>query len=109
MGVMDAARALRDARRRAGLSQQQLADLAATSQATISAYESGRKQPTVATMSRLLAATGERLRTEPGVVVRAPSRRELERRGRILRQVVEFAETFPFRRAAELGYPRLRG
>jgi len=104
---MNAAASLRDARTRAGLSQAQLADRAGTSQATISAYESGRKQPTVATMSRLLAASGARLRTEPGLVVRTPSRRELERRGRILRQVVDFAETFPFRRAADLRYPRL--
>jgi transcriptional regulator with XRE-family HTH domain len=101
------ARTLRDARRRAGLSQQRLADRAGTSQATISAYESGRKQPTVATMSRLLAATGTRLRTEAGLALRTPTRSELERRGQILREVLDLAQSLPFQRTEELRYPRI--
>ena len=53
---MDAAASLRDARRRAGLTQAELARRAGTSQATISAYEHGRKEPSVETLGRLLAA-----------------------------------------------------
>lgn len=61
---MDAGRTLRAARDRARLSQAELARRAGTSQATVSAYESGAKQPTVLTLGRLLAATGTRLTVE---------------------------------------------
>jgi len=53
---------IRMARRRAGLSQQDLAGRAATSQAAISAYESGRRSPSVDTLVRVLAAAGFELR-----------------------------------------------
>jgi transcriptional regulator with XRE-family HTH domain len=43
------------------MSQGELARRAHTSQPTLSAYENGRKSPSVATMERLLAATGHRL------------------------------------------------
>src|SRR5437870_1272833 len=75
---------LRGARHRAGLSQAELAARAGTSQATISAYESGRKTPSVATLERLLAASGARLAVEPRPSpVVEPSPTELSRaRGR---------------------------
>lgn len=57
---------LREARRRAGLSQAGLARLARTSQPTISAYERGEKDPSVSTLERLLAVTGTRLIGRPG-------------------------------------------
>lgn len=50
------------ARRRAGLSQTKLATLAHTSQAAVSAYESGRRSPSVETLTRLLVASGFELR-----------------------------------------------
>lgn len=53
---------IRIARKRSGLSQEELARRAATSQAAISAYESGRRSPSVATLSRILAAAGFDLR-----------------------------------------------
>ena len=53
---------IRMARRRAGLSQEELARRAATSQAAISAYESGRRSPSVATLTRILTAAGFELR-----------------------------------------------
>lgn len=53
---------IRIARRQAGLTQQALAERASTSQAAISAYESGRRSPSVDTLSRILAATGFELR-----------------------------------------------
>lgn len=53
---------IRMARRRAGLTQQALADRAATTQSAISAYESGRRSPSVHTLVRILAAAGLELR-----------------------------------------------
>lgn len=53
---------IRMARRDAGLSQSELARRAKTSQAAISAYESGRRSPSVQTLSRVLAAAGFELR-----------------------------------------------
>lgn len=102
---MDIARELRLARARAGLSQRALAALAGTSQATLSAYEAGRKRPSVAVVVRLLAATGSELR-----VVDAPGRRstaDLERAGRHLEEALVLAGALPFRRTQGLRYPRL--
>ena len=53
---------IRTARRRAGLTQQALADRARTSQAAISAYESGRRSPSVDTLCRILEAAGFEVR-----------------------------------------------
>jgi transcriptional regulator with XRE-family HTH domain len=53
---------IRMARRGAGLTQAELAARAATSQAAISAYESGRRSPSVETLTRVLDAAGCELR-----------------------------------------------
>ena len=53
---------IRMARRHAGLTQQDLADRAGTSQAAISAYEAGRRSPSVDTLCRVLGAAGFELR-----------------------------------------------
>ena len=53
---------IRMARRQARFSQAQLAARAKTSQAAISAYESGRRSPSVETLTRVLAAAGFELR-----------------------------------------------
>ncbi len=53
---------IRMARRQAGLTQTELAERAGTSQAAVSAYESGRRSPSVDTLVRILAATGFELR-----------------------------------------------
>jgi transcriptional regulator with XRE-family HTH domain len=50
------------ARRQAGMTQSDLATRARTSQAAISAYESGRRSPSVETLSRVLEAAGFELR-----------------------------------------------
>lgn len=55
---------LRKQRELAGLSQDALARTAGTSQATISAYETGRKVPSSATLSRLIKACGATLGAE---------------------------------------------
>ncbi len=50
------------ARRQAGLTQTDLAERAGTSQAAVSAYESGRRSPSVDTLCRILAAAGFEVR-----------------------------------------------
>jgi len=105
---VDVGTTLRRARELASLSQAELATRAGTSQATISAYEGARKTPSIATVERLLAATGWRLtvdaRTPPA---REPSSAEMSRRGRALIAVLELAEALPTRHEAELRFPRL--
>jgi transcriptional regulator with XRE-family HTH domain len=105
---MDAAVVLRDARRRADLTQAALARRAGTSQATISAYEHGRKAPSVETLERLLAAAGTRLTATPASapVVR-PTKTELVRAGRVLVDVMLLAEALPTRHTPELRFPAL--
>lgn len=103
---MDVPAAVRAARKRAGLTQTELAVRAGTSQATISAYESGHKQPSVETLTRLLAATGSRLVVAPGPA-RMPSRSDQARAGRALVDVIALAEALPARHEPRLRYPRL--
>ena len=99
---------LRTARELAGLTQSELARRIGTSQATISAYEGGHKQPSVATFNRLLAATGARLVVEVGRrPVIWPSRAELARSARTLSDVLGLAEALPSRHEPELRFPRL--
>jgi transcriptional regulator with XRE-family HTH domain len=108
MSPMDVGTALRAARERAGLTQAALAHLAGTSQSTVAAYESGRKRPSVDTLSRLLAATGSRLTVE---VARQeavhPSPAQHRRAARALLDVLALAEALPVRHRPELVYPRL--
>ena len=56
---------LEQARREAGLTQAQLAELAGTSHPTLSAYERGRKVPRLDTVERVLAKTGHELALVP--------------------------------------------
>lgn len=46
------------ARLKAGLTQRDLADRLGVSQPTVAAYESGRRQPTLQTLMRILAGAG---------------------------------------------------
>jgi transcriptional regulator with XRE-family HTH domain len=55
---------LKSARGRLGLSQHAFADLLGVAQPTLSAYESGRRQPTLPTLLRLLAKAGLELRIQ---------------------------------------------
>lgn len=55
---------LRAARRRAGLTQRELANRAGTAQSVVARIESGRTSPGAATLARLLAAAGFETRTE---------------------------------------------
>ena len=105
---MDAALTLRTARHVAGVTQAELASRAGTSQATLSAYESGRKTPSLATLSRLLSVVDARLTVEPAPrVVRTPTTTEVARAGHVLIEALSLAEALPSRRARELTFPRL--
>ena len=55
---------LREARKRAQLSQTDVARRAGIAQSVISAYESGRREPGVTTLARLVKATGHELELE---------------------------------------------
>jgi predicted nucleotidyltransferase/DNA-binding XRE family transcriptional regulator len=61
---------LRQARKRAGLSQAELAARAGVTQSVISAYESGQRQPSIPALTRLIEAAGFQLmlglRRQPG-------------------------------------------
>jgi predicted nucleotidyltransferase/DNA-binding XRE family transcriptional regulator len=52
---------LREARERSHLSQTEVARRAGVAQSVISAYESGRREPSVQTLARLIEATGHEL------------------------------------------------
>lgn len=60
---------LRDARRDASLSQTEVARRSGIAQSVISAYESGRREPSMQTLARLIEATGHQLVLD---VVRRP-------------------------------------
>jgi transcriptional regulator with XRE-family HTH domain len=62
---MDAARILRQARRRAGFTQRQLASKAGVPQPMVARIESGAVIPRVDTLDRLLEACGEGLESHP--------------------------------------------
>jgi predicted nucleotidyltransferase/DNA-binding XRE family transcriptional regulator len=59
--AMTAGTLLRQARRGAGLSQVELAARAGVTQSVISAYESGRREPSLPTLAVLIEATGYEL------------------------------------------------
>lgn len=98
-----AAGMLRDARYRAGLSLREVARRAGTSHATLHAYESGEKVPSVAVFLRVLDACSfavdvelsPRIRWQDGIY-----------RGDELEQVLELAAEFPARVSRYMDYPR---
>ena len=62
---VNAARALRHARRRAGLTQRQLAASAGVAQPTIARIERGLEMPRIDTLDRLLRVCGDAVETVP--------------------------------------------
>ncbi len=106
---MDIAHEIRFARHRAGLTQAELAQLSGTSQATLSAYESGGKTPSATTLARLFSACGRRLTTAPATrPVSSPGSRTLAERGRTLAAVLDLAGRLPTKHARTLQFPPLR-
>ena len=98
-------RLLRSARQRAGLSQSVLARRSAIAQSVISAYESGRREPSVAALRRLAVAMGARLELNP---LGPPSRPDPERAGRQLAELLDLVDSLPFEpRRTPLRFPPL--
>jgi predicted nucleotidyltransferase/DNA-binding XRE family transcriptional regulator len=89
MGVLaDAATVLHEARRRAGLTQAELGRRAGVTQSVVSAYESGRRQPSLPVLLGLLRASGHVLdaslvAAEPAGLSGPLSRRVWQHRHRI--------------------------
>jgi transcriptional regulator with XRE-family HTH domain len=100
---------LRTVRRRRGLSQAELARRAGTSQPVISAYEHGRRDPTVGTLRRLIEATGERLQLGADLPpTDLPPPGTAEEHARRLLDVLSIADAVPVRRRTPtLRAPRL--
>ena len=92
---------LREARRRAQLSQQALAAAAGVAPSVLSAYETGARQPSAKMLARLVRAAGaELLICEP--------REQMLRQKAMLEQVVAMASAMPQRPAGALAYPTFR-
>lgn len=90
---------LRTVRRRHGLSQAELARRAGTSQPVVSAYEHGRRDPTYATLRKLVEATGElfEISASPPPPGTPPARSAAEH-GRRLLDALSVADAVPPRR-----------
>jgi transcriptional regulator with XRE-family HTH domain len=101
---MEAARLLLEARRRAGISQAELARRAGLPRSVVNVYERNRRQPGADILARLLGAAGFELRIAPAV-----RRVADDRAGRLLVQVLDLAEVLPTRRRGRLAYPPFAG
>lgn len=89
-------------RRASGCTQTQLARRSGLDRSVLSAYENGRRQPSVAALGRIAAAGGMQLDLTPSRNAAAD-----EHAGRVLAQVLELAEALPYRPRDELVYPPL--
>jgi len=97
---------IRAVRRRRGLSQAELAARAGTSQPVVSAYEHGRRDPSFATLAKLIEAGGEHLRIDAAPPAQdLPRARNPEEHNRRLLDVLSLADAIPVRRQS----PVLRG
>ncbi|WP_425591163.1 helix-turn-helix domain-containing protein [Candidatus Neomicrothrix sp.] len=90
---------IREARRRSGLSQAELARRAHVSQPVISAYESGRREPGLSMLTRLVEASGHSVSLDlvsdpdrPRGLPDTPTGRKLRRRRRAIIEAADDAE-----------------
>src|SRR5436190_10162421 len=97
---------IRAVRRRRGLSQAELAARAGTSQPVVSAYEHGRRDPSFATLAKLIEAGGEQLRIDAVLPAQdLPRALDPQEHNRRLLDVLSLADAIPVRRRS----PVLRG
>ena len=85
-----------------GLNQAELARRSGIPSSVLSAYERGRRQPSVAALARIAAAARLELEISP-----LSDEEALERSGKILIQVLDLADRMPSKPRGELGYPPL--
>jgi hypothetical protein len=100
---------LRSVRQRRGLTQADLAARAGTSQPVVSAYEHDRRDPSFATLTKLIEAAGEELRIDAAPPTSdLPRPRDRQEHNRRLLDVLSLADAIPTRRrSAEMHAPRL--
>ncbi len=91
-------------RRDSGLTQAELARRTGMPSSVLSAYEHGRRQPSVSALARIARAAGLQLELAPTLDDAA-----LERQARILEMVLDLACSLPFKGRGELRYPPLIG
>jgi transcriptional regulator with XRE-family HTH domain len=89
-------------RRISGLSQAELARRTGMQSSVLSAYEHGRRQPSGAALARIARSAGLELTLTP-----LSDQAALERSGRVLKDVLDLADSMPSRRRGELRYPPL--
>ncbi len=89
-------------RRMSGLSQAELARRTGMQSSVLSAYEHGRRQPSGAALARIARSAGLELTVTP-----LSDQAALERSGKVLKDVLELADSLPSRRRGELTYPPL--
>jgi transcriptional regulator with XRE-family HTH domain len=89
-------------RRTAGLSQAELARRCGVPRSVLSAYEHGRRQPSVSALARIARAAGMELE-----VSCLSDEAALDRAGRVLIDVLGLADRMPSRPRGELAYPPL--
>jgi transcriptional regulator with XRE-family HTH domain len=89
-------------RAESGFSQTELARRSRLDRSVLSAYEHGRRQPSVAALSRIAAAAGMELQ-----IGAARGSAADEHAGKVLAQVLDLAGALPYRPRDELDYPRL--
>jgi transcriptional regulator with XRE-family HTH domain len=97
-----AAELMVEIRRESGLTQADLARRTGIQRSVLSAYEHGRRQPSVAALARIAAAAGLEVRVNP-----ASDDLALAHAGNVLAQVLDLAELLPYRPSRELAYPPL--
>ena len=88
--------------RRSGLKQAELARRAGLDRSVMSAYARGRRQPSVAAITRIARGAGLRLELAP-----AEDDAALEHAGKVLSMVLDLAGSLPFKGRGELEYPPL--
>jgi transcriptional regulator with XRE-family HTH domain len=89
-------------RQTSGLNQAELARRSGVQSSVLSAYEHGRRQPSVAALVRIARAAGLELEISPLADADA-----LARSGEILIQVLDLADRMPSKPRGELLYPPL--
>jgi transcriptional regulator with XRE-family HTH domain len=100
---------IRTVRVRRGLTQAELARRAGTTQPVVSAYEHGRRDPTYATLRKLIEASGERFEIGASPAPSAlPSATSADEHGKRLFDALSLADAVPpRRRSSVLHAPRM--